>query len=78
VRAGRWRDNWELSAARAAAVASYFQDAHHVRPELLTAAGLADTRPMAPNDTEAGREANRRIEIVIELAPTDPAAEAGY
>jgi chemotaxis protein MotB len=68
VRPGRFRDNWELSASRASRVVSYLQDAHQIAPALLSAAGFADTRPIAKEDTAEGREANRRIELVIQVA----------
>jgi len=67
----RLRSNWELSAARAASVVEYFQDVHHAKPELLTAAGRASSMPIAPNDTPEHRELNRRIEITLELPPGD-------
>ena len=64
----RFRDNWELSSSRASAVVSYMQRAHRIDGPLLTAAGHGSTRPMATNDTPAGREANRRIEMVVDVA----------
>jgi len=67
----RFRDNWDLSVSRAAAVTSYVQRAHRVDGRLLAATGLAATRPIAKNDTVAGREANRRIEMVVEVNNTD-------
>jgi len=63
----RFRDNWELSAARAAAVTSYLERAHKVDPRLLTASGYSDTRPMVRADTAQAREVNRRVEITLEL-----------
>jgi chemotaxis protein MotB len=69
---GKFRNNWELSAARAASVAAFLEQSHEVKPELLIAAGYGSTRPVAKNDTPEGREANRRLEISIELNPTDP------
>jgi len=56
--------NWELSAARAAAVVRKLIAAG-LDPERLRAAGLAETVPVASNDTEAGRRANRRVELVL-------------
>ncbi|HTT70103.1 MAG TPA: flagellar motor protein MotB [Anaeromyxobacteraceae bacterium] len=77
VEGGRYHDNWELSAARAATVASYLERAHHAPPNLLSATGFAATRPMAEGDTPEARELNRRIEIVVELAVQAPKAKAG-
>jgi chemotaxis protein MotB len=68
---GRFRDNWDLSAARAATVASYLERAHHARPELLVASGFASSRPVARGTSQEAREANRRVELVIELVPPD-------
>ncbi len=70
--ATRFRDNWDLSSSRAAAVASYVQRAHHFDGKLLAASGFAATRPLGDNKTAAGREANRRIEMVVEISPDDP------
>lgn len=68
----RFRDNWDLSAARAASVASYVQRAFRYDGRLLAATGYASTRPLAPNDTPEGREANRRVEMVVEVNPDEP------
>lgn len=67
----RYRDNWDLSASRAASVASYLERAHRIPGNLLSAAGYGDSRPVATNDTAAGRELNRRIDLVLEVRPTD-------
>jgi chemotaxis protein MotB len=68
----RFRSNWELSAARAVTVTEFLIDGHHLTPSLLAAAGLSDTRPVEPNGTEEGREANRRIELVLAVIADDP------
>ena len=67
----RFRDSWELSTSRAAAVASYVQRAHDVDGKMLAATGYGSTRPLADNSTAAGREANRRVEMLIEFNPTE-------
>ena len=67
----RYRDNWDLSASRAASVTSYIERAHRIPGNLLSAAGYGDSRPVATNETAAGRELNRRIDLVIEVKPTD-------
>jgi chemotaxis protein MotB len=60
----RFRSNWELSAARSITLTELLiQDG--VARERLSIAGYADTDPLAGNDTEAGREKNRRVDIVI-------------
>jgi chemotaxis protein MotB len=67
----RYRDNWDLSASRAASVTSYLERAHRIPGNLLSAAGYGDSRPVASNDTQAGRELNRRIDLVVEVRTTD-------
>ncbi len=69
LRSGRFRDNWDLSATRAATVAAFLEQAHGFPPEDLTAAGMGAARPVAPNDTARGREQNRRVDLVLELPP---------
>jgi len=67
--------NWELSAARAASVVHRFQQ-DGIAPLRLSVIGFGEYRPAKPNDTAAGRGANRRVVIVIlsgdgTNAPTD-------
>ena len=57
--------NWELSSARAASVARALQE-HGISADRLTASGLAQTRPRASNDSEAGRRENRRITVIVQ------------
>src|SRR5262245_8654561 len=69
--------NWELSSARAASVVHRFARAG-LTPERLSVIGFGEYRPAQPNDTVAGRDANRRVVIVILAgegapAPTDAA-----
>jgi chemotaxis protein MotB len=56
--------NWELSAARAGSVVRVLQ-AQGVGPERLAVIGYGDTRPVQPNDSDQGRNANRRVVVVI-------------
>ncbi len=57
--------NWELSTGRATNVVRFFIEQGGVNRENLEAVGYADTRPVADNETEEGRTANRRIEITL-------------
>ncbi|KMY68928.1 hypothetical protein AAU61_05000 [Desulfocarbo indianensis] len=66
IRNRDFASNWELSAARAAAVARALM-AKGSDPARFTIGGQADQRPIAPNDTPQGRQQNRRVEI--ELRP---------
>jgi len=58
-------DNWSLSTERANAVVRILKDTYKIDPARLTAAGRGKFRPVASNDTPAGREMNRRIEIIL-------------
>jgi chemotaxis protein MotB len=77
-----YRSNWDLSAQRAVSVAQEMEKVPGFDHERLEVRGMADTDPVAPNDTEAGRSLNRRVEISImqgkplfsdEVSGTDPA-----
>ena len=56
--------NWELSSARATTVVRFLQEAG-IEPERLVATGRAEYAPVAENDSEDGRQKNRRIEITL-------------
>lgn len=60
-----WKSNWELSTARALSVLHYLVDEKGVSPERVSAIGYGEYRPVAANDTQEGRQSNRRVEIVI-------------
>ena len=68
---GAFKDNWDLSTARAVSVVRYLQT-KGVEPKMLGAAGFAEYRPLAPNDTADGRSQNRRIEIALTAADYTP------
>ncbi|SCU74076.1 OmpA/MotB [Cupriavidus necator] len=57
--------NLRLSEARAASVRGWLADAAGLPPTHFAIQGYGDTRPKAANDTEAGRAANRRVEITL-------------
>ncbi|MEI6501261.1 MAG: flagellar motor protein MotB [Armatimonadota bacterium] len=65
----RYQSNWELSADRARNVAFRLIDYGGVRAGNCSFMGLADTSPVAANDTEEHRQRNRRVEIRIEALP---------
>jgi chemotaxis protein MotB len=67
----KYPSNWELSAARASAVARYFETKHFINPKRLESLGFSMYHPVAPNDTDENKQRNRRVEIVLK-----PAAEA--
>lgn len=65
ISGARFPSNWELSSGRAGSVVRYFE-ANGIDATRLKAVGFAHTRPIADNATEAGRSANRRVELVME------------
>jgi chemotaxis protein MotB len=60
-----YQDNWGLSQARSVSVIRYFVNTAKLDPKQFVSAAYADTRPVAPNDTEANRQKNRRVEIIV-------------
>ncbi|MFC0284212.1 peptidoglycan -binding protein [Camelimonas abortus] len=62
--AGQFRNNWELSAARAIAVVQYLIS-RGAPPQRLLAAGFAEYQPLEPGDSDAARARNRRIELKL-------------
>lgn len=69
-----------LSEARASAVVDYLKGEPSLTNTRLQAVGYGETRPIANNESEAGRTRNRRIDVVIQLereeAKATPAATA--
>jgi chemotaxis protein MotB len=58
-------DNWALSSARATGVLRFLHDFDRIPYERLATAGYAETRPVASNETPAGKARNRRVEIRV-------------
>jgi chemotaxis protein MotB len=65
IRTAQYRSNWELSTARASAVVAFLIGAAEVEPVRLSAAGYAEFHPRVPNDSDANRARNRRVDIVV-------------
>ena len=59
------RNNWDLSALRASSVVQALQNDYGVEPKRLTAGGRGEYNPLATNDTEVGKQRNRRTQIII-------------
>jgi chemotaxis protein MotB len=59
--------NWELSAQRAVNVVKFLVDKCGIDPEKMSAAGYADSRPVASNDSSEGRALNRRVNLIVSL-----------
>jgi chemotaxis protein MotB len=70
LKGGPFQDNWGLSAMRARSVLAFLTSPTEaggggLDPKNWSAAGYADTDPVANNDTDEGREKNRRVELVV-------------
>lgn len=70
LKGGPFKDNWGLSAMRARSVLTFLttpeaEGGGGLDPKNWSAAGYADTDPVANNDTDEGREKNRRVELVV-------------
>ena len=61
----RYQTNWDLSKARAGGVLRYLTEKGGIDSVKLSSVGYGDTKPMASNATEMGREKNRRVDIVL-------------
>lgn len=59
------RNNWDLSALRASSVVQVLQNDFGIDPSRLSAAGRGEFHPITDNDSEVGRQRNRRTEIII-------------
>lgn len=68
MRSARFRSNWDLSASRAAAVATALLGKGEMKATRLRVQGFAETRPLVPNDSSENRAQNRRVEVVVDLA----------
>ncbi|WP_313372183.1 OmpA family protein [Achromobacter animicus] len=72
----QFASNWELSSSRATSVLrELVRDG--VTPQRLRAVGYAETRPIESNDTAAGRAANRRVELIMDITPPQAKTAAG-
>ncbi len=59
------RNNWDLSCLRASSVVQALQNNYGVNPKRLTAGGRGEYNPVATNNTAAGKQRNRRTQIII-------------
>ena len=70
IHSAQFASNWELSSARATAIARLLLGLHAVSPEKLSTAGYAEFHPVETNDTPQGRANNRRVDLVIQPRST--------
>jgi len=80
IRTPQYASNWELSTARATRVVEFLVATAGLAPSRLSAAGYAEFKPRAANDSREGRARNRRVDLVLLNEATtraeEPAAEA--
>ncbi len=74
IRTAQFPSNWHLSEARARAVGDIL--ATYTGKDAILTEGRADSDPLASNDTQEGREANRRTEILVLTDPTQRLGDA--
>ena len=65
IKTAQFPSNWELSTTRATTIIRYFLNNFQFNPEMLSAAGYGEFRPVAANDSPEGRDQNRRVDVVI-------------
>ena len=64
---GQFKSNLGLSMARAGSVAEYLLKSTSIDPKRLSTMGFGEYRPIESNDTEEGRQKNRRVEIIVSM-----------
>lgn len=69
--------NWHLSTGRANAFLELLIESSGIDPPFFYTRGAGEFRPIASNDTPEGRQANRRVEVMISLARANPLWEGG-
>jgi chemotaxis protein MotB len=65
IHTSHFKSNWELSTARATEVVALLVERYGFDPLQVSAAGYSQYRPVADNEIEAGRKANRRVDLVV-------------
>lgn len=68
----RFHDNWQLSAARSLSLLALLTTQYGIPESRLSIESFGSNHPLGPNDTQAGRAANRRVEILILDDPVSP------
>jgi chemotaxis protein MotB len=65
IHTSQFQSNWELSTARASAIARLLLERGSMHPNNMAAAGYAEFHPVASNASEQGRSLNRRVDIIL-------------
>lgn len=82
IRTARFRDNWELSTSRAVSVLEFMlgdrdeAGVSRIDTKRISAAGYGEYHPVAENNTEDGKQLNRRVEIILEKMPAEDTSAA--
>ena len=71
----RYRDNWDLSSARANSVVTRFIGVHHLAGTRLSSTGYGQTRPLYPDGDPRALAGNRRVDLVV-ASPSSDAVKA--
>ena len=71
-----YQTNWDLSKARAGIVLRYLIEKGGIDSVKLSSVGYGDTKPIAGNATEVGRQRNRRVDVVL-YSPESPGEQSG-
>ena len=69
IHTAQFPSNWELSGARASAIARALLEHGRVKPTEMATEGLAEFHPVASNETDAGRALNRRVDVIVLRRP---------
>jgi len=77
IRTAKYDSNWELSTARASAVVALLVERVGLEASRLSAAGYGQYHPLNPNDSDAHRARNRRVDLVILDMPAAAAPSGG-
>lgn len=65
INTSKFPSNWELSAQRSSNVLHFLEQTKGINRNRLSVSGYADTKPIDTNDTQVGRQNNRRVDIII-------------
>jgi chemotaxis protein MotB len=65
IKTAVYKDNWDLSVARATSIVRILTEEYKIEPTRLTASGKGEFSPRASNETPDGRALNRRTEIIL-------------
>jgi chemotaxis protein MotB len=65
IKTALFKDNWDLSTARATSILRILTSDYKFDPTRITASGKGEFHPLKTNETDEGRAANRRTEIIL-------------